>query len=116
MKTVYIAHPIGGDVENNIKRVLSIVSGINLSEMHIHPFAPYLVDLMTLNDNIPSHREKGMAHNEKMLRCGIIDEVWLYGDRISNGMLREIEIAEEMGIPVLAMSESTIKERFNKFL
>jgi hypothetical protein len=33
--------------------------------------------------------------------------MWLYGDRISNGMSHEIALAEKQGIPVFSMTNGT---------
>lgn len=52
MKIVYIAHPIGVDVENNIKKVIAICRTVNLETSDIVPFVPYLSDLYALDDNI----------------------------------------------------------------
>lgn len=97
---VYIAHPIGGDVEGNIKRVLAIVRKLSI-ENEVIPFAPYIVDVQALDDSNPIERGIGFTHNMAMFERGIIDEVWLYGGRISNGMATEIKWAEVHGIPVV---------------
>jgi hypothetical protein len=39
-----------------------------------------------------------------------VDEVWLYGDRISNGMAAEIALAYRYNIPVKVMSEELRKD------
>lgn len=101
-KIVYIAHPIGGDVEGNVKRVLSIVRELSVIN-DVIPFAPYIVDVMALYDSIPEEREIGMMHNRHLFHLGIIDEVWLYSGRISSGMQKEIDWANELNIPVKQM-------------
>lgn len=100
MKVVYIAHPIGGDVEGNVKKVLDIVQKLNRSNPNIVPFAPYIVDVQALDDRIPSDRKRGFENNEALFKkC--VDEVWIFGDKISNGMKQEIEWANELGIKVI---------------
>lgn len=99
-KIIYLAHPIGGDVEGNIKRVLAIVRQLSI-ENEVIPFAPYIVDVQALDDSNPIERGIGFAHNMAMFERGIIDEVWLYGGRISNGMATEIKWAEYFGIKVV---------------
>jgi len=106
-KIVYIAHPIGGDVENNIKKVVAICREVNLTEPNIIPFVPYLSDLYALNDEIPVERERGLSNGLFMLKKGFIDEIWLYGDRISNGMRAEINICLEVGIKVVCKTAGT---------
>jgi len=110
MKIVYICHKIGGDVENNIKKVIAICREINLTEPNIIPFVPYLSDLYALNDEIPAERERGLSNGLFMLKKGFIDEIWLYGDRISNGMRAEINVCLEVGIKVSCKTIETQKE------
>jgi len=97
---IYIAHPIANDVQENIKSVLSIVRQLSL-ENEVIPFAPYIVDVQALNDANPSERVIGFEHNKAIFQSGIIDEVWLYGGRISNGMQTEREWAKELNIKVV---------------
>lgn len=109
MKIAYIAHPISGDVNGNIIKILAIIKHINLNEPDTVPFAPYLPDCMALDDNIPEQRERGIRNDIALFHRGCIDEVRLFGDRISNGMKSEVDLAIELGIPVLACSPE-IKE------
>lgn len=107
-KIVYIAHPIGGDVEGNLKSIQSIYDWVSYQHQdEVIPFVPYYATVMSLDDNNPSAREVGMMHNKHFFDHGIIDEVWLYGDRISKGMAQEIEWAEKLGIPVVSKSKGT---------
>lgn len=99
-KIIYIAHPIGGNVTENIASVLAIVRELSL-ENEVIPFAPYIVDVQALNDANPEERAIGFEHNRAIFQSGIIEEVWLYGGRISNGMQTEIEWAKELNIPVI---------------
>jgi len=104
MKIIYIAHPIGGDVENNLKKVAQIAREINLEYPNVVPIAPYFLDCHALNDDIPEERQRGITNDSEFFIRKIMDEVWLYGDRISNGMKQEIKQAHAMGIPVVVMS------------
>ncbi|MCY1527415.1 hypothetical protein D9M68_624830 [compost metagenome] len=105
---IYIAHPIGGDVEENIKKVLDIVRVLSANQ-NIVPFAPYIVDVMALDDRNPQERAIGFDHNKALFQTGIIDEVWLFGDRISAGMATEIAWARRLNIPVIPKTEGTAK-------
>ena len=105
MKIAYIAHPVSGDVKGNIEKIIAIVRAININEPNVVPFVPYLADLYALDDNIPEERARGIQNDIHLLKSGFINEVRLYGDRISNGMQAEIELAEEMNIPVVAMTK-----------
>ena len=101
MKICYIAHAIGGDVENNLEDLKRIIRKINIEQPDVVPFAPYFSDVVSLNDNIPEERERGFKNNFKILSSGVVDELWLTGNRISNGMEAEKLHAEIMGIPVM---------------
>jgi len=113
-KVVYIAHPISGDIQLNISKVLGIVKSLNMSNYDIVPFAPYLVDVQALNDDIPEERARGFENNVALFKNGAIDEVWLYGDRISPGMKFEINLAEDLGIPIIVKSDNIIYIKSNR--
>lgn len=112
MKIVYIAHPVGGDVKNNIDKILKICREINLNESDRVPFVPYLSDLMSLDDNVPAERQRGIKNGVHILQSGLVEELRLYGDRISSGMQAEIDLVESLGIPVIAMTPEIYKLRF----
>jgi hypothetical protein len=111
MKTVYICHPIGGDVKNNVQKVTEICSKIHNED--IIPVVPYLVSLQYLDDEVKEDRELGIDANLECFHRKYIDEVWLYGNRISPGMKQEILIARKYGVPVIAKTEETEKELKN---
>ena len=110
MKIVYIAHPVGGDVDGNLQKVADIGRKINLEEPGVVPFAPYYYDCATLQDAVPEERAKGLKNNAALMRACKVDEVRLYGNKVSSGMWGEVELAHELGIPVVAMTEGTKKE------
>ena len=111
MKVCYLAHPIGGDVKGNLYKIREIVRNVNLEYPDVVPFTPYYADVVYLDDDIPSERERGLKNDLFILRSGIIHELWLFGNRISNGMAGEIETAKEMGIKIVPMSKE-IKELY----
>jgi hypothetical protein len=108
MRIIYLAHPISGDVEGNIKKILKIVRDINLTEPDVFPFAHYLVDCQALDDTVPKERARGIKNDIAIFqKKGFLDEVRLYGNRISYGMKCEIELARANNIPIIAMTEET---------
>lgn len=107
MKIAYIAHPISGDVEGNLKRIQKIVRQINLTLNHIVPFVPYFADCIVLDDADERERARGLANDLAILRSGIVDYLWLYGPEITRGMRSEMAVAREHGIMVLPMSRGT---------
>jgi len=107
MKIAYIAHPVGGDVKGNIKKIIAIARHINLTEPDVVPFVPYLIDLYSLDDNEPKERERGFKNIQALFDGGIIKEVRLYGNNISEGMGNEIWMAADRSIPVRPMTPET---------
>ena len=101
-KLVYIAHPIAGNVEENVRSVLDICKEIHSD--HIIPIAPYLVALQYLSDHLTEERDLGIAANQEFFRRGVMDEVWVCGSHISEGMREEIKLALKYGIPIKCYS------------
>jgi hypothetical protein len=112
-KVIYIAHPVSGDVKANIKKILTICREVHHDGEHL-PVVPYLVALQYLNDGIREERLMGIEVNQECLRRGVADEMWLYGDKISEGMKEEIKIAQLLNIPVIPKTPGTRAE-FEKF-
>ncbi len=108
-KTVYPAHPIGGDVPGNLLKIKAIVRELHLGGM-VQPVAPYIADCDgILDDNVPGERALGIATDHENCLRGMIDEVWLYGPKISTGMHHEVLFAWDLGIPVFAKTAQTTK-------
>ncbi len=107
MKIIYIAHPISGNIKGNLEKIKQIVRQLNLKHDDIVPFAPYWLDCHALDDDNPLERERGIKNDIAFFEKGVINEVWLYGDKISNGMRNEINLAIKLNIPVKAMSKET---------
>ncbi|MDY0200993.1 MAG: hypothetical protein RBR40_08395 [Tenuifilaceae bacterium] len=110
MKIAYIAHPISGDVAGNLKRIEAIGRQINLEEPETVPFANYFFDCYALRDDIPAERARGIKNNNALMRKGFIDELRLYGNTISPGMIHEIKLALQLDIPIRSMTLETAKE------
>lgn len=104
MKIVYIAHPISGDIKGNLEKIRQIVRQINVERPDVVPFAPYWLDCHALDDNNLDERRRGIANDKEYFRRRVMDEVWVFGDRLSNGMAAEIDLASEFGIPVFDRS------------
>lgn len=113
MKTVFIGHPLSDDVEGNAKAVLKICSEVHSKE--IIPVAPYLISLQYLNDEVIEDRKLGIDANLECFHRKYIDELWLFGDRISAGMKEEIALAKKLNIPIMPKSEG-IKQALAKLI
>lgn len=105
-RIAYLAHPVAGDIEGNIRSILSILREIRLNAssrpewQDIIPVAPYVVALQYLRDDEPGERLLGMEENSAYFESGFIDELILAGDTISKGMRAEVGLAHSLGIPV----------------
>ncbi len=100
-KVVFISHPLKGDLEGNTNKVKGICR--ELIDDGVIPLAAHLLFPTFLDDNIPEERETGMKGTLELLSRS--DEVWIYGDGISEGMTKEIKLAQELGIPIVYKSD-----------
>lgn len=88
---VYICSPYAGEMEINAENAKKY-SRFAVENMAI-PFAPHLL--------MPQYMDEG-TERELALRMGIIflskcEQLWVFGERISNGMAYEIKKAVSMG-------------------
>ncbi len=97
-KLVYLAHQVGGDVDANIRSILALCKQIHTTD--VIPVVPYLVALQYLHDHVVEDRQLGTEANLEFLLRRLVDEVWLCGPRISEGMKAEIRLAHNQGIPI----------------
>lgn len=75
---------------------------------HAVPIAPHLLFTRFLDEFNPSHRNNGLELAQEVLkRC---DELWVFGDRISEGMKAEIEAAEKARMPIIRISQEQADE------
>lgn len=101
MRIAYLAHPIGGDVKGDIKKIIRIVREINLAHPDVVPFVPYLADVLAMDDKNPSERNRGINNGIAVLTSGMVDELWVCGSTITPGMKAEIALAIDMKIKVI---------------
>lgn len=113
-KTVLILHPVydaeEANIRKNIKSIVAICAQIFGNYKNINPLAPYLDAIVALKPNNPKDRERGIDAMLELVGRKIADEVWLYGDFISEGMAAIILYAKRLGIPVIAKTEGAKKD------
>ncbi len=103
MKMVYIASPFRGAYEEHIKQAIEYCK--IATTQGVLPLAPHLIFSQWCNDTIPMEREQGLSLGLALLsHC---DELWVMGERISEGMRGEIEYAKEYGIPTHHIEDPT---------
>lgn len=93
---IYVCSPLRGDVERNIQKAIGYCRYI-YSRGGI-PLAPHVIFTTFLDDAVPEERAAGIELGLELLaKC---DELWVFGDNISEGMAGEIARAEELGLRV----------------
>ena len=93
---VYIASPFAGDTEYNISRARGYCRFT--VRCGCIPLAPHLLYPQFMDDSDPDDRELGLFF--ALILLGKCDEMWVFGERISEGMSREIAKAKKRGLPV----------------
>ena len=112
-KLVYIAHQVGGNTKDNVKKILQICHDIHKKDNNIIPFVPYLVALQYLDDAVIEERELGIQANAEHFKRKTMDEVWLCGPKISAGMEHEIKFALKYNISIKCYNPK-LQHDFNK--
>jgi hypothetical protein len=93
---VYIASPFTGDTERNIRKAQGYCR-LAVSKGYI-PLAPHLLYPQFMEDKDWQERELGLRF--ALILLGKCDELWVFGDRISSGMAREITKAKKRSMPI----------------
>lgn len=97
---VYIASPYAGDTETNVRRAQGYCR-FAVTKNCI-PIAPHLHYPQFMDDSDKEQRELGLFF--ALVLLGKCDELWIFGDRVSNGMSQEIKKAEKRRIPIRRFS------------
>ena len=106
---VYICSPFSGDVETNVANARRY-SRYAVDKGYI-PIAPHIFFTRFLDDRNPKDRELGLFMGHVMLTKCV--ELWVFGDRITPGMEREIAKAGERAMPIRYFDED-MKEVTNQ--
>lgn len=94
MKMVYICSPLRGDVERNIRKANGYCRFA--AAKSVVPIAPHAMFTGFLDDAIAEEREMGLVMGLELLKhC---TELWVFGSRVSEGMLAEMEAAKQLNI------------------
>ena len=100
-KRVYICSPLKGNVERNMTRA-KIYCRFAFDSGYV-PICPHIYYPQFLDDGDKNERAAGMRYGlEDMHEAR---EVWVFGERISDGMRAEIELAKDLKIPVKYFDE-----------
>lgn len=88
---VYVASAYSGDMAANTEKTKQYCR-YALEQGQI-PLAPHLMFPLFMNDADPEERE--LAIFMDVILLGKCDELWVFGDRISEGMKTEIDVAKK---------------------
>lgn len=98
---IYICLPLKGDIERNIKKAIGY-SRFAYMKGGI-PLAPHAIFTTFLDDEIIDERNAGIDMGIALLtKC---NEIWTFGNRISEGMAAEIAVAKALGIKIKRFDE-----------
>jgi len=101
IKLVYICSPLRGDIERNIGNARGYCRFA--TRQGVVPLAPHIIFTQFLDDEILEEREQGLLMGLEILKhCS---ELYIFGDRISAGMLGEMEAARRLSIPIQYYSD-----------
>lgn len=103
MKKVYICSPLGGNIEKNLEQVKQYTK--YALKCGTAPVVPHFYALC-LDDNDPKEREIGIAAGLNLL--WFCDEMWIFGDCITDGMKTEIQFCKNLNIKMRHISEAEI--------
>lgn len=99
---VYICSPYSGDVESNVARARDYCR-FAVTEKNAIPFAPHLLLPQYMEDSDPQQRALAMFMN--MVFLGKCNELWVFGERRSEGMQQEIAKAKKRHMTIRYFTE-----------
>lgn len=102
MKLIYIASPYAGDIAYNTKMAAEYCR--YAANCGVVPIAPHLLFPQFLSDSNPAEREQAIKMGLRLLAS--CNELWVFGDCISDGMRGEIAEAERLGMKIVYMDWS----------
>ena len=105
MKCVYICAPLGGNTEENLKKVRRYAE--YALRCGTAPVVPHFY-AGCLDDNNPKDREVGLAAGMSLL--WLCDEVWVFGDTVTDGMRAELQFCKNLNIRIQKITENEIQK------
>lgn len=101
-KMIYVCSPYRAEtdeeVKNNVDYAIGSCRYVIDNVPDAVPLAPHIYFTQFLNDRAAADRLKGIEAGIALL--GLCDELWVFGEKISDGMAAEIAYAKKAGIPV----------------
>lgn len=100
-RRVFVSHPVSGNVEENLVIITKICREIH--SQNVLPIFPSFTTRRYLTPE-PVDRELAAIQIYTYLSSGLANEIWFYGDKLTEGMERELKIALLFGLRVFGMS------------
>lgn len=98
---VFICSPFAGDMEKNTELTRSYCRfAVNQSAI---PLAPHLLYPQFMDEHDPDSRKLGLFFGRVLL--GKCQELWVFGDIVSEGMSYEIRKAQTHNMPIRYFNE-----------
>ena len=105
MRKVYVCAPLGGNIEENLKKVKTYTK--YALRCGTAPVVPHFY-AECLDDNDPKDREIGLAAGLSLL--WFCDELWLFGDTVTDGMRAELKFCKNLNIRIRKITENEIQK------
>lgn len=103
MKKVYICAPLGGNIKGNLEKAKRYTE--YALRCGAAPVTPHFYALC-LDDHDPKEREIG--RNAGMSLLWFCDEVWIFGDEVTEGMKTEIDFCRSLNLKTRKVRDSEI--------
>jgi hypothetical protein len=101
MQRVFISHPVSGNVEENLAAITKICR--ELHSRNVLPIFPSFTTRRYLTPD-PKDRELAAIQIYTYLSSGFVNEIWFCGDKLTEGMERELKIALLFNLKIVGMS------------
>lgn len=98
---IFICSPFAGDIEANTERAKNYSQFA--VEQYAIPLAPHLLYPQFMNEHDPDSRKLGLFFGRVLL--GKCQELWVFGNTVSEGMSYEILKAQKHNMPIRYFTE-----------
>lgn len=104
MRNVYVCSPLRGDIEGNLQKVRQY--GKFVLECGMAPVIPHFYAEI-LDDTVDEERALGMTAGTSLLFR--VDELWVFGDKVTEGMRKEKTFAEHLKLRIRYITEKDLE-------
>lgn len=98
---IFVSSPYRGEIDKNIKKAKKYSRFV--VEKGGIPFTPHLLFPQIMDDD--SLRERDLAMHFNYVLLGKCQEIWIFGENITEGMAKEIKIAKKRKMKIRYFTE-----------